>query len=234
MVPRDRFGHSPRSVRIPFSRVQARAGAALVASKHTSAHAYAIATADYTELHRLRTQERLTYLPFVARAVVLALLEYPELNATTDGEQITVAGDVRLGIAVDLAHLGLVVPVVRDAGEHSVRGLGDAINGLATRARAKQLEPDDVVGGTFTITNPGGLGTHWSFPIINQPQVAILSTDGVSKQVVADLETGGLAIRRIGNLGLAYDARAVHPASAARFVELVARLIATLDWPRQL
>jgi 2-oxoglutarate dehydrogenase E2 component (dihydrolipoamide succinyltransferase) len=232
--PRTRFGHAERSVRIPFSRVQARASVGLTASKLTSAHAYAIATADYSALGPIRASAQLTYLPFVARAVALALQEFRELNAVTDGEDISPSDHVHLGIAVDLAHQGLVVPVVRDAEHHTVRGLGIAIADVATRARSKQLLPDEVVGGTFTITNPGGLGTHWSFPIINQPQVAILSTDGVRKRVVANEAGDGLAIRSIGSLGLGYDARAVHPARAAAFLHRVAELIAILDWQSQL
>jgi len=219
--------------RVPFNRIRVRAAVALVASKHTAAHAHVIARADYTALDEARRDRRLTYLPFVARAVVVALHEYPSLNATTDGETVLGHSEVHLGIAVDLDHEGLVVPVVRDAQNRTVGGLAATISDLAARARAKRLEPDDLAGGTFTITNPGGYGTHWSFPIINRPQVAILSTDGVRKRVVADALTATPRIALVGHLGLGYDARAVDPADAARFVQRVGELIASSDWTIQ-
>ncbi len=234
MPPRERFGHSSKSVRVPFTRIQKVASRALVASKATSAHSYATCECDYTAVDVIRRRERLTYLPFVARAVVIALREYSDLNATTEGEQVTTSDRIRLGIAVDLDHHGLVVPVVRNADELTVSGLGATIADLATRARAKKLILDDVAGATFTITNPGGFGTYLSFPIINQPEVAILSSDGVRKSVVADPDSGGLAIRRIGYLGLAYDARAVQSGTAAQFLHRVAMLIEHSDWGAQL
>ena len=216
-----------------FNRVQSRAAAALLASKRTAAHAYVVVVADYTRLDNVRRTRGLTYLPFVARAVAVALREHPGLNATTAGDEVVQHRDVHLGVAVDLDHAGLVVPLVRDAQHRTVSGLAACIADLADRARTKRLQPDDVVGGTFTITNPGGYGTHCSFPIINLPQVAILSTDGVRKRVIADPGTGAPRIVRAGYLGLAYDARAVDPADAARFVGRVADLIATSDWAVQ-
>jgi 2-oxoglutarate dehydrogenase E2 component (dihydrolipoamide succinyltransferase) len=234
---------------VALNRVQQRAGAALLASKRTSAHAYGIVLADYTAVAAAREPARqpwkaeegfsLTYLPFVARAVVDAIREFPHVNASVDGDggALVVHRDVHLGIAVDLAHQGLVVPVVRDASGLRLRGIARAVDDLARRARAKKLTPDDLAGGTFTITNPGAAGTWMSFPIINQPQVAILSTDGVSKRVAVDTDADGrdrLEVRLAGHLCLAFDERAVDASYAGAFVARVADLVATRDWSVEL
>jgi pyruvate dehydrogenase E2 component (dihydrolipoamide acetyltransferase) len=232
---------APADERVPFNRVQARAAVALLASKHTSPHAHAIVDCDYSAVDvaraehgaRFRADEgfSLTYLPFVGAAVCRVLHEFPTLNATvgTDGDGLVVHRRVGLGIAVDLAHQGLVVPTVHDADSLSLRGLARAIHDLATRARAKQLKPDDLGGGTFTITNPGGYGTWRSFPIINQPEVAILSTDGVHKRVVAD-ERGRLDIRPIGALCMSFDHRAVDGAVVGAFLRALTDVIECTNW----
>jgi 2-oxoglutarate dehydrogenase E2 component (dihydrolipoamide succinyltransferase) len=237
---------SPHDV-VPFNRVQQRAGAALLASKHTSAHAYSIVMADYTAVDTVRVAERerwrreegfsLTYLPFVARAAVDALREFPLLNASVGEDSLIVHRDVNLSIAVDLANQGLVVPVVRDAATLRMRGIARAIDDIAKRARAKKLVPDDLAGGTFTITNPGASRTWMSFPIINQPQIAILSTDGVAKRVVVDTDGRGrdrLEVRTTGHLCLAFDERVLDPSYAGAFVERVAALLASRDWHTEL
>jgi 2-oxoglutarate dehydrogenase E2 component (dihydrolipoamide succinyltransferase) len=232
-----------RSARVPLNRVQQRSGVALLASKATSAHAYAVVECDYERVEAVRRAERsawrdaedfsLTYLPFVARAVVDALRAFPMLNATIgEGDALTRHRDVNLGIAVDLAHQGLVVPVVRGADTLRLRGIARGVNDLASRARAKRLLPDDLSGGTFTITNPGASGTWMSFPIINQPQVAILSTDGVARRVVAGAR--GIEVGLRGFLCLAYDARVVDPDEAGEFLDHVATLIANRDWSAEL
>jgi 2-oxoglutarate dehydrogenase E2 component (dihydrolipoamide succinyltransferase) len=232
---------------VPFNRVQQRAGAALLASKHTSAHGYAIVLADYTAVDDVRRVSRerwradegfsLTYLPFVARAAIDAIREFPFVNATVGDDELIVHRDVHLGIAVDLANQGLVVPVVRAADTLRMRGIARGIDDVARRARSKKLMPDDLAGGTFTITNPGASGTWMSFPIINQPQVAILSTDGVAKRVVVDTDAAGrdrLVVRTTGHLCLAFDQRVVDPPYAGAFVERVAVLLASRDWSTEL
>ncbi|MCU1430490.1 MAG: dihydrolipoamide acyltransferase [Actinomycetia bacterium] len=231
------------SERRPFNRMQQRAGAALLTSKRTAAHGYTVAVADYSALDEVRRGNRerwretegfsLTYLPFVARAVVDAIAERPLMNATVGDDAMTLHRDVHLGIAVDLAHQGLVVPVVRSADTLRMRGIARRIDDVARRARAKQLAPDDVSGGTFTITNPGASGTYQSFPIVNLPQVAILSTDGVAKRVCAD-ERGRLDVRTVGHLCLAFDARVIEPMYAGAFVARVAELLASRDWAAEL
>ncbi len=215
-APRDRYGHGATSRRVPFNRVQLRSGSGLHSAKATAAHQYAIAAVDYAAVEPDRVHRGLRYLPYLARAVVIALGAHPQLNATIVDDEPIVHDGVHLGIAVDLDHEGLVVPVIRDAHLLNVAGLASAIADVAARARSRQLRPDDLGGGTFTITNPGGFGTYWSFPIINVPQVAILSSDAIAKRVVAAGDE--LHIRPIGNVGLATDARAIEPAEAARFL----------------
>jgi 2-oxoglutarate dehydrogenase E2 component (dihydrolipoamide succinyltransferase) len=140
---------------------------------------------------------------------------------------------VHLGIAVDLDFHGLVVPVVHDADGMRLRALAAAIRSVAARARARKLVPDDLAGGTFTITNPGASGTWISFPVINRPQVGILATDGVSKQVVAT-DDGKVGIAPVGHLCCAFDHRAVDGAYAGAFVERVRHIVETRDWLREL
>lgn len=213
---------------VPFNNVRRRAASALVASKRSAPHALAVVAADYTAIERVRSGAGLTALAFVARAVVDALREFPALNATTADETLVMHRSVNLGIAVDLDYQGLVVPVIRNAGGMRLRGLAQAIRDMAGRARAKQLGPDDLAGGTFTITNPGAAGTWISFPILNAPQVAILSTDGVAKRVVADDD--GLRIAPVGHLCLTFDHRALDGAYAGAFLRRVRQIIEQRDW----
>ena len=164
----------------------------------------------------------LTYLAFVARATVEALQEHPELNASVDGDEIVYHDDVNLGIAVALED-GLIVPVIRQAQRLSLEGMAAAIADLAERARAKRLEPDDVHGGTFTITNPGQFGAVLATPIINQPQVAILDLEAIVKRpvVVEGPEGDAIAIRPMTYLCMSWDHRALDGAEAARFLGAV-------------
>ncbi len=219
MAPRERFGHGARSFSVPFNRVRVRSSAGLVVAKATAAHQYTIAAIDYDAIDDDRRQRGLRYLPYIARAVIESLRRHPALNATIDEACVRRHDAVHLGIAVDLDHQGLVVPVVRDAHLLNVEGLAHGIADVAARARSRRLTPADVGGGTFTITNPGGFGTHWSFPIINVPQVAILSVDGVAKRVVA--RDDQIRIGVVGNVGLATDARAVSAIEAAEFLASV-------------
>jgi 2-oxoglutarate dehydrogenase E2 component (dihydrolipoamide succinyltransferase) len=265
VAPRFRFGHAdgnggaPDDERIPFSRVRARAALALIDSKQTAAHAHVVVPCDYSAVDAARGDARsmfaavegfsLTALPFVAVAVCRALRAFPDVNVTVaDDGTIVEHRDVALGIAVDLAHTGLVVPVVRDADGLTLRGLARAIHGIAAQARDKKLRPDDLMGGTFTITNPGSHGTALSFPIIHRPQAAILVTDGVHRTVVARSGTearprgltagsgsdpwssGGLDIRPVGMLGLGFDHRVIDPHTAGAFTACVRDELQSTDW----
>jgi pyruvate dehydrogenase E2 component (dihydrolipoamide acetyltransferase) len=240
-------GTEPRpSVReelVPFTGIRRRIADNLVRSIGTAAHAFCAVEADFERVDRIRREhgdawrERegfsLTYLPFVARAVVDALAEFPHLNASVVDDGLLVRHDVHLGVAVDLDHEGLIVPVVRDAGRKRLGEIAREVADLAQRARASQLRPDDVGGGTFTITNPGPSGTLLSVPIINQPEVGILATDTVRRRpVTVPLADGGegIAVHAVGMLGLSFDHRAVDGAYAASFVSRVKELVDTRDW----
>ena len=169
--------------------------------------------------------------------MVETLRDYPQLNASVGDDALIVHRDVHLGIAVDLEQRGLIVPVVRNADGQSLRGLARATADLANRARTRKLSADDVVGGTFTITNPGPFGTFLTAPIINQPQVAILSTDGIKRRpvvITAPDGTESIGIHSVGLLALSFDHRAVDGAYASAFLHDLARLIETRDWAAEL
>ena len=177
---------------------------------------------DFEPVDRARRAKKLSYLPFVARAVVDAVAAYPFVNASVGDGELLVHHDVHLGIAVDLHHQGLIVPVVRAAQDKRLVALADEIADLAARARAKRLSPDDVSGGTFTITNPGGWGAIIGTPIISQPQVAILDVEALVKRAVVVQDESGqdvIAIRPMMNLCLSYDHRLVDGAYAAQFMK---------------
>jgi len=218
---------------VPFNTVRRRAAVALLASKEAAAHALTSTAADYSAVDAARAGRRLTALPFVARAVIDALREFPYLNATVEGDALVVHRAVNLGIAVDLHFEGLVVPVIRRADDLRLPALADRIREVATRARAKRLGADDLAGGTFTITNPGAAGTWMSFPILNAPQVGILATDGVAPQVVVD-ERGGLRVLPVGNLCMSFDHRAVDGAYAGAFLTRVRKIVEQRDWTAEL
>ena len=175
----------------------------------------------------------LTYLPFIARAVVDALADFPHMNSSVADNDLIVHRFVDLGIAVDMEYNGLLVPVVRDAESKRLRALAREINDLATRARARKVTPDEISGRTFTITNNGSAGSVLTMPIINQPQVAILSTDAIAKKpVVIEVPGGGesIAIHPVGNLAMAWDHRAFDGAYAAGFLVRVKNILETRDW----
>jgi pyruvate dehydrogenase E2 component (dihydrolipoamide acetyltransferase) len=240
-------GPSDDSVRLPLSPIRRKTADHLLRSKAIAAHAFCATEGDLEAVEKARRAHdgawreeegfSLTYLPFVARAVCDALHEHPEINATVAEDVVMRHRRVHLGIAVDLDHEGLIVPVVRDADTRTLRGVAREINRLARLARQRGLSPDDVSGGTFTVTNPGPMGSYLSIPIINRPQVAILSTDSVTRRpivVAAGEGTDGIAARAVGTIGLSFDARVVELASAAAFVARVRELLATRDWSAEL
>ena len=205
-----------RDTVVPFTNIRRRTAEHMVRSKHTSAHTMVAIEVDYSAVEQgapgregpLQGEAEgfgLTYLPFITRAVVDALAEFPNVNSSVGDDALIVHHDINLGIAVDLDFEGLLVPVIHDADGKRLRALAREISGLAGKARAKRLTMDDISGGTFTITNAGPFGTLITVPVINQPQVAILSTDGVRKSpVVVELPDGtdAIAIHPVGNLVL--------------------------------
>ncbi len=200
----------------------------MVMSKQTSAHVTTVFEIDFTNLEKLRKKykesyaergAKLTYLPFIVQAVVGGLRDFPIINASMDETSVIYHRDYNVGIAVAL-DWGLIVPVVKNADEKNVLGLARAINDLGERARTKKLSPDDVQGGTFTITNPGIYGGLFGTPIINQPQVAILGVGGVKKRpVVVETKDGDfIAIRSMCILSLTFDHRLIDGAIADQFM----------------
>jgi 2-oxoglutarate dehydrogenase E2 component (dihydrolipoamide succinyltransferase) len=203
-----------------ISLMRRKIGEHMRKSLDTAAHCTTIVEADMSAIEAARG--RLSYLPFVARATIAALREFPVLNSTWDGDTLVPHEEVNLGIAVSLGEDGLIVPVVKDAHELSHEGLAARVKDLAQRARDKQLKPEEVQGGTFTITNPGRYGALLATPIINQPQVAILDLEAVVKRPVV---VGGdsIAIRPMTYLCMSWDHRALDGALAAQFLSSVRR-----------
>jgi 2-oxoglutarate dehydrogenase E2 component (dihydrolipoamide succinyltransferase) len=209
----------------------------MVESRRISAHVTSFMEVDYTETSKLRDQlkgeyikrdgVKLTYLPFVMKALIEGLKKYPIINSSVWGDQVVYKKDINIGIAVAL-DWGLIVPVVRNADEKSLLGLARAVQDLSDRARLKQLKPDEVAGGTITITNPGGYGGLIGTPIINQPQVAILGMGVIKKRpVVID---DAIAIRQIGILGLSFDHRIIDGAIADQFLAHVRDVIEAAEY----
>ena len=209
----------------PLSAMRAKIAEHMLLSRRTSAHVTTIHRVDMTRIARMRERHKadfqarygfsLTYLPFVVRAASVALREFPLLNASLDGGNIVYHNEIGIGIAVALEN-GLIVPVIRGADEKNVLGLQRSIVDLAARARSRQLKPDEVQGGTFSITNFGGFGSLMATPIINQPQVAILGVGSVDKTpVVVD---DAIAIRSICHLSLSFDHRLIDGALADQFM----------------
>ena len=207
-----------------LSRMRRQIGEHMKRSLDTAATCTTWAEADMSRVEAARARLRVTALAFVARATVDALRAHPALNAQLDGDAYTQVADVNLGIAVSLGEDGLIVPVIHRAQELSVEGLAARIRDLARRARSGELTPDEVRGGTFTITNPGQYGSIMATPVINQPQVAILDLEAVVKRPVVLTDDAGndaIAIRPMTILGLSWDHRALDGVEAARFLATV-------------
>jgi pyruvate/2-oxoglutarate dehydrogenase complex dihydrolipoamide acyltransferase (E2) component len=222
--------YQPRAA-APLSRMRKLVGEHMKRSLETAATCTTWIEVDMSRVERARRAAGLTALPFVARASIDALREYPALNAWLEGDQHTVHSDVNLGIAVSLGEDGLIVPVIQSAQDLSAEGLSKRIKELARAARSRQLRPDDVQGGTFTITNPGQFGSVMATPVINQPQVAILDLEAVVKRPVVVTDEDGndsIAIRPMTVLGLSWDHRALDGALAAQFLAAVRRRLESL------
>ena len=219
-----------RGTTVPMTRLRKIIASRMVESLQTSAQLTTVVEVDVTKISRLRDRAKkafesregvkLSFMPFFAVAVCEALKQHPNLNASLDGDQITYHAAEHLGIAVDTER-GLLVPVIRDAGDLNIGGIARKIADVASRTRDNKVSPDELSGGTFTITNTGSRGALFDTPIINQPQVAILGTGVVVKRpiVVSDNDGGEtIAIRAMIYLALSYDHRIVDGADAARFL----------------
>ncbi len=232
---------------IPFDNIRRRTAEHMVMSKATSPHTLISLEADYEAVEqvrrlygeRFRSEEgyTLSYLPFAARAAVEALKQWPKLNSSVVGDSLVVHHMINLGIAVDINHDGLIVPVVHRADDLTLRGMARRIHDLATRARTRRLTADDISGGTFSITNAGPYGTFMTVAIINQPQVAILATDGVKRKPVVVTDSFGsesIAIHSVGILAMSFDHRAVDGAYVAAFLSTMSSILATHDFTEEL
>ncbi len=240
LAPRPMTGEDVET--IPFNNLRKRTAEHMVRSKATSPHVLQAVEADFARVDHARRAASaawkrregysLTYLPFVAKAVCEAVRDYPHVNATINGEALVVYRRVNLAIAVDLDFDGLVAPVIKDADEMSLHELARAIRDVSERARTSRLAPEDFQDGTYTISNSGVFGTMITAPIINQPQVAILSTDGITKKpvVIEGNDGDAIAIRPVGVLAQSFDHRAIDGAYSAAFLARVREIIQTKDW----
>jgi 2-oxoglutarate dehydrogenase E2 component (dihydrolipoamide succinyltransferase) len=221
---------------IEFTRARRNTAEHMIRSLRTSAHTLVGTAVDYHALDAVRRSAGLSYLPFVARAVIDAVAAFPRVNASVGADELIVHRSVHLGFAVDVDFESLVVPVLRNAGGLRLRPIADGVARLADAARTKRLTADDLTGGTFTITNVGSYGTVVTFPVINQPQVAILSTDGVKMTPVAVRTERGdwtVAVHPVGNLSLGFDHRAFDGAYAAAFLARVRDTLEQRDWRQE-
>jgi 2-oxoglutarate dehydrogenase E2 component (dihydrolipoamide succinyltransferase) len=222
---------------VAMTRIRKITAENMTLSKRTSAHVTTVFHVDYTNVARLREKSKdaflekngvkLTYLPFIFRAAIQALKEFPQVNASIDGDNVVYHKDVHLGMAVAL-DWGLLVPVIKNADEKSILGLARATQDLAERARSKRLRPEEIQGGTFTVTNPGMFGSLFGTPIIPQPQVAILGVGTIEKRPVVVADENGddaLGIRTVGYLALSFDHRLIDGADADKFMASVKKTL---------
>ncbi|HEX7252825.1 MAG TPA: dihydrolipoamide acetyltransferase family protein, partial [Thermoanaerobaculia bacterium] len=235
--PRPALSATDRDEVVAMTKIRKITAENMTLSKRTSAHVTTVFQIDYTNVARLRDQNKdaffqkngvkLTYLPFIFRACVQALKEFPQVNASIDGENIVYHKDIHLGMAVAL-DWGLIVPVIRNADEKSILGLARSSQDLAERARTKRLKPEEIQGGTFTVTNPGVFGSLFGTPIIPQPQVAILGVGTIEKRPVVVTDEHGndaLGIRTVGYLALSFDHRLIDGADADKFMANVKKIL---------
>ena len=235
------------STYVPFNNIRRRTAEHMVHTTAVAPHAMTVMEVDYEKVDQARRAHKtawkveegfsLTYLPFILRAVTDALGDWPHLNASVEGDGLRVHRDLNLGVAVDLDHEGLIVPVIRQVDGLRMRALARKVDDLAKRARSRKLGVDDISGGTFTISNNGSFGTYTTLALINQPQVAVLSTDGVSRRpvVVTDgLGNESIAIHSVGNLAMGWDHRAFDGGYAAGFLGQVKQILQTRDWETEI
>jgi 2-oxoglutarate dehydrogenase E2 component (dihydrolipoamide succinyltransferase) len=220
---------------VPMTIMRKKIAEHMVLSAHTSPHVYSVYEVDFHRLAQLRDKRKaeyerngakLSYTALVAKVTVDAIRAFPFTNASIDGDNIVYKKDINLGIAVALDQ-GLIVPVIRNADEKNLLGLSRAIDDLAARARSKKLNPDEVQGGTFTITNPGIFGAVYGLPLINQPQVAILGVGAIEKRAV--VVNDAIAIHPTCHLSLGYDHRLVDGADAGRFLAWIKDRLENFD-----
>jgi len=240
--PRAAVAMGPDDYAVPLNKVRRLTAAHMLRSKATSPHAFQAVEVDFHAVDKVRRAigadwkaregHSLTYLPFIARAVCEAIAEFPRINSSFGVDEIIVHRRVHLGIAVDLNFDGLMVPVIRDAHHKNLRGMACELNRLSRAAREGNLKSDELGGGTYTISNSGSFGTLISASIINQPQAAILSSDGVHKKpaVVATADGDMIAIRPIGILAQSFDHRAFDGAYSAAFLKRLREILETRDW----
>jgi pyruvate dehydrogenase E2 component (dihydrolipoamide acetyltransferase) len=233
---------SPDDRVVPLNKIRRATASHMTRSIATSAHTLQAVEVDFQNVERVRNARgadwkaregfALTYLPFVCAATCEALAEFPLINATFGNDALIVHRRINLGIAVDLGFEGLLVPVVRDANHKNAGGLAREINSLVQKARANSLSPDEVSGGTYTISNSGSFGTLITAPIIHQPQVAIVSLDGVHKKpvVIEGPDGDAIAIRPIGVLAQSFDHRAFDGAYSAAFLRRLKQALETRNW----
>jgi 2-oxoglutarate dehydrogenase E2 component (dihydrolipoamide succinyltransferase) len=232
---------------IPLSKIRRLTGSHMIASKSSAPHAFSVVEVDFANVDVARNAAKdsfksaegfsLTYLPFISRAIIDAIAEFPHMNASLDGDTLIVHKYIDLGVAVDLDYQGLLVPVVRGAEGKRLRAIAREISDLASRARSRKLSPDEISGGTFTISNNGSAGSVLTMAIINQPQVAIISTDAIVRKPVAVRLPDGtesIAIHPVGNLAMSWDHRAFDGAYAANFLAKVKHILETQDWSAEL
>jgi 2-oxoglutarate dehydrogenase E2 component (dihydrolipoamide succinyltransferase) len=231
------FSEGDRVEIVPMSVMRKKIAEHMIQSRRTSAHVTTFMEVDFTETSKLREKlkaeflerdgVKLTFLPFIIKAVIEGIRRWPIINSSVWGDHIVYKKDINIGIAVAL-DWGLIVPVIRNADEKSLLGLARAVNDLAERARNKQLTPEEVQGGTFTITNPGVFGSLIGTPIINQPQVAILGVGAIKKRPV--VINDAIAIREIGYLALSFDHRVIDGAVADQFMSVVRDVIESANY----
>jgi len=233
-----------REETVPLSRIRLVTAQRMLASRQTSPHVWTSVEVDLERVEQIRQQRKaqfrkeegasLTYLPFIARATCDALRAFPAVNSSVDmtSKTMTFHRYVNLAIAVDLDEQGLVAPVIKNADTLNLRGLARAIKAAGDAAKARKLSPDDMSGSTFTITNPGPLASYASAAVINQPNVAIMSTEGVARRpaVVGD----AIAIHHMCILGLSYDHRAFDGVTASRFLLFIRDALQDRDWEAEL
>jgi pyruvate dehydrogenase E2 component (dihydrolipoamide acetyltransferase) len=227
----------------PMSKIRQITAAHMVYSKATSAHVTTVFHIDFSKIHKARNRSKdgfakkegtkLSYMPFIFKAVATALKAHKSVNAAIDGTNIVYKKDINIGMAVDIPGRGLLVPVIRNADQLSLVGLAKTANDLADRARSKKLKPEETQGGTFTVTNPGVFGSLFGTPIINQPQVAILGVGTIEKRPIVVTDEDGndaIVIKTMCYLSITYDHRLVDGADADRFMIDVKKVIEEDTW----